>query len=94
MLKRSKIREFFLWYSFIMPGIEDLDSLGIDASSDDEFRHRPNDPESLAEDLEFVAEELEWAMLAAGGKELTRLYEASKRIWAIVEESWRLAQLD
>jgi hypothetical protein len=95
MLKRSKSREFS--YDIVlasMSSVEGSDNLGIDASSEDEFRYRPNDPTSLADYLEFVADELEWGMLTAGGKDLTRLHEASKRIWAIAEEGWRLAQLD
>ena len=51
-----------------MSTIEDLSNLGIDASSQDEFRHKPNDPTSLADDSVFFAGELEWGMLAARGK--------------------------
>lgn len=62
--------------------------------SDDAYRWRPADPESLAADLEFVAEELEWAMLASGGQDFMRLYEAAKRIGQIADSSFVTAELD
>src|SRR5262245_51754474 len=62
--------------------------------SPDAHRWRPTDPATLANDLEFVATELDSAMLAAGGEDFTRLYQAAKRIGDIADRGLTLAELD
>ncbi len=53
-----------------------------------------NDAESLAVDLILIADKLEWAFLAAGGKDFKQLYEAAKRIGEIADRAWVVAELD
>ena len=66
----------------------------IEDSPEDQFRWKPDDPASIANDLEFAAEGLEWAMLSAGGEDFQRLYRAAKRIGEIADRSNILAELD
>jgi hypothetical protein len=80
-------------YDIAVSGFE-TDSVVLDMVSGDEYRYRPTDPESIANYMEFVAQELEWAMIAAGGRDLRRLYEAGKSIGELAERGWLLAQLD
>lgn len=61
---------------------------------DDQYRWKPDDPVSLANDLEHAAENLEWAMLSANGADYQRLYRVAKRIGEIAERGRIVAELD
>lgn len=61
---------------------------------EDAFRSIPDDPEYLASTLDQIADQLDWALLTAGGVEFMRLYQAAKRIGEIADQSMVIAQLD